>query len=471
MSIAEKEVVASSEEKVLLSQFEAFGLHGSLLKGIFDQGIKKPTPVQTKTIKYAMTGGDVRVAAPTGTGKTLAYIAPVVQYLLENKTHKLKIRSLILAPTRELALQIHERVKQYTKFTNIKSASVCGGMRISSQINRLRRKTDILIATPGRLLDLVEQNALDLSDVSILILDEADRMLDMGFIPDVNKIFSLPRSLEQRMMFSATFNQQIQKIADKLLKHPAVINVAKVNSIPKNVTQIIHPVAVSEKIDLLINLISNKNWMQSIVFSKTKKGADDLAYKLNKQNINAKAIHGDLPQGKRNRVLEAFRENKTQVLVATDVAARGLDIRSLDSVINFDLPRDAEDYVHRIGRTGRAGAGGEAVTLVTNQDKRNWQRIAKDLNLSLSFSFLEGFGRDFSANIVDKKAKKSFGKFRKSSKPRQQKDLRENKNISKPRQKKDLRENKKSSKPRQQKDLRENKKGLKFFNKSKKTKI
>ena len=419
MSIVEKEVS--------LNNFDKFELHNDLLKGIYNNGINNPTPVQKQAIKLGILGGDVRVSAPTGTGKTLAYIAPVIQYLLTNKTHKLKIRALVLAPTRELALQIHERVKKYTKFTNIKSVSVCGGMKISGQINRLRRKTDLLIATPGRLLDLANQNALDLSEVKLLVLDEADRMLDMGFIPDVNKIFSLPNSLDQRMMFSATFNQQIQKIADSLLQNPSVINVAKANAIPKNLKQIAHPVSVNEKIDLLINLINNKNWSQSIIFTKTKKGADDLAFKLNKEKINTKAIHGDLPQGKRNRVLANFRDNKIQVLAATDVAARGLDIKSLDSVINFDLPRDSEDYVHRIGRTGRAGSGGEAVTFVTNHDNRNWQKILKDLKINLEFTFLEGFGRDINKQSKSNKKRNNYNKTKKTFNSKQRTDSKKTK--------------------------------------------
>ena len=430
MSIVEKEAS--------LSSFNNFELHNDLLKGISNNGISSPTPVQKQAIKLGVLGGDIRVSAPTGTGKTLAYIAPVIQYLLNNKTHKLKIRALVLAPTRELALQIHERVKKYTKFTNIKSVSVCGGMKINGQINRLRRKTDLLIATPGRLLDLVNQNALDLSEVKLLVLDEADRMLDMGFIPDVNKIFSLPNLLEQRMMFSATFNQQIQKIADNLLQKPNVINVARVNAIPKNLKQIAHPVSVNEKTDLLIKLINDKNWSQSIVFTKTKKGADDLAFKLNKEKINAKAIHGDLPQGKRNRVLAAFRDHKIQVLVATDVAARGLDIKSLDSVINFDLPRDSEDYVHRIGRTGRAGSGGEAVTFVTKHDTRNWQKILKELKTNLDFTFLEGFGRDINKQSTSNKKRKNYNKNRKNlhskqptSSKKSKKSYSSNKNTSK----------------------------------------
>ena len=419
MSIVEKEVS--------LNNFDKFELHNDLLKGIYNNGINNPTPVQKQAIKLGILGGDVRVSAPTGTGKTLAYIAPVIQYLLTNKTHKLKIRALVLAPTRELALQIHERVKKYTKFTNIKSVSVCGGMKISGQINRLRRKTDLLIATPGRLLDLANQNALDLSEVKLLVLDEADRMLDMGFIPDVYKIFSLPNSLDQRMMFSATFNQQIQKIADNLLQNPSVINVARANAIPKNLKQIAHPVSVNEKIDLLINLINNKNWSQSIIFTKTKKGADDLAFKLNKEKINTKAIHGDLPQGKRNRVLANFRDNKIQVLAATDVAARGLDIKSLDSVINFDLPRDSEDYVHRIGRTGRAGSGGEAVTFVTNHDNRNWQKILKDLKINLEFTFLEGFGRDINKQSKSNKKRNNYNKTKKTFNSKQRTDSKKTK--------------------------------------------
>ena len=417
-----KQVVAAPKkesptvEEVKKDGFVDFDFHEKVQQGIASQNIHQPTPVQKKAIPIILSGSDVRVSAPTGTGKTGTYSWPILDLLEKNKIHKQVIRALVIIPTRELALQVHERVRLYSKFSTIKPVVVCGGMKISSQIDKLRRKTDVLIATPGRLLDLVNQNIVCLRNIEMLVLDEADRMLDMGFMPDVERILKLTPKDCQRLLFSATYNKKMEYASNGLLKNPKVIEVSNKNHIPEKVKQTAHPVEASRKIELVINLLSENNWSQVLVFTKTKRGADNLAYQLNKSKFESRAIHGDLTQSKRNKVLTDFRNNKTQVLVATDVASRGLDIKQLDCVINYDLPSVIEDYLHRVGRTGRAGASGEAITLLTNEDRSYWQLIMKELSLQCKLVYLEGYGADFNDKV--KSSSKRGGRSGRSSQDR-----------------------------------------------------
>jgi ATP-dependent RNA helicase RhlE len=346
--------------------FDTLGLSAELLRAVADQGYREPTPVQRQAIPVILEGRDILAGAQTGTGKTAGFTLPLLQRLgaPTQANGRRGVRALILTPTRELAAQVQESVRTYGRHLPLSSAVIFGGVKINPQIDRLRRGVDILVATPGRLLDHVGQKTLNLSRVEILVLDEADRMLDMGFIRDIRRILALLPPRRQNLLFSATYTDDIRKLADGLLDAPALIQVPRCNATAARISQVIHPVDRERKRELLSFLIGSQDWRQVLVFTRTKHGANRLAQQLDRDGINAAAIHGNKSQGARTRALEDFKLGKVRVLVATDIAARGLDIDQLPHVVNFELPHVPEDYVHRIGRTGRAGREGEAVSLV-----------------------------------------------------------------------------------------------------------
>ena len=350
-------------------KFTDLGLAEPLLRAIADQGYDTPTPIQAQAIPAVLQGGDLMGGAQTGTGKTAGFTLPMLQRLSSEPAKKdakgrICIRALILTPTRELAAQVEESVRTYGKYLKLTSMVMFGGVGMQPQINALRRGVDILVATPGRLLDHHQQGTLDLSHVQIFVLDEADRMLDMGFVHDIKKVLSYLPAKKQSLLFSATFSDEIKALADKLLNNPALIEVARRNQTAENIAQKVHPVGREKKKALLSHLIKSGNWHQVLVFTRMKHGANRLAEFLNDEGITAMAIHGNKSQGARTKALADFKAGDLQVLVATDIAARGIDIDMLPHVVNFELPNVPEDYVHRIGRTGRAGAQGEAISLV-----------------------------------------------------------------------------------------------------------
>ena len=333
-----------------------------------EQGYTVPTPIQAQAIPVVLAGKDLLAAAQTGTGKTAGFTLPLLQ-LLSKRAGSKAVRCLILVPTRELAAQVQESVRTYGKYKPLRSTTIFGGVNINPQIQELRRGVDIVVATPGRLLDHVQQRTIDLRTVEILVLDEADRMLDMGFIHDIRRIIGLLPKQRQNLMFSATFPEEIRKLAGTFMHNPQLVEVARRNTPAELVAQVQHPVAQDRKRELLAHLVRENSWQQVLVFTKTKHGANRLAKQLTASGIDADAIHGNKSQPQRTRVLKRFKDNELQVLVATDIAARGIDIDELPHVVNFDLPHVAEDYVHRIGRTGRAGSSGEAVSLVSHDDR------------------------------------------------------------------------------------------------------
>ncbi len=346
--------------------FSSLGLSELILRAVDESGYTEPTPIQVETIPVVLSGKDVLAAAQTGTGKTAGFTLPLLQRLAAGPKVKANhIRTLVLTPTRELAVQVAESVATYGKHLPLKSGVVYGGVKINPQMMRLRSGIDVLVATPGRLMDLFRQNAVKFAQVETLVLDEADRMLDMGFIDDILEIIALLPRKRQNLLFSATFSNDIRKLSERLLNHPVQIEVSPRNSTAERVKQTVYEVDKSRKSALLSHLILNKNWQLVLVFTRTKNGADHLAQELERANISTVVIHGDKKQNQRSRALKRFKEYKVRVLVATDVAARGLDINELPHVVNFDLPKVCEDYVHRIGRTGRAGSEGEAVSLVS----------------------------------------------------------------------------------------------------------
>lgn len=350
-------------------QFSDLGLRPELLDAISAQGYTSPSPIQAQAIPAVLEGHDVMGAAQTGTGKTAGFTLPILQQLSAGKPASAnQARALILTPTRELAAQVSDSVNRYGKQLPLRSTVVFGGVSINPQMKALRRGVDILVATPGRLLDLYNQNAVRFSDLEILVLDEADRMLDMGFIHDIKRIIKLLPAKRQNLLFSATFSDDIRTLAKGLVNNPVEIDVAPRNTTVERVKQLVYPVDKNQKSKLLIRLIQDHNWYQVLVFSRTKHGANRLAKQLDQAGLPAAAIHGNKSQNARTKALKDFKDNKIQVLVATDIAARGIDISQLPHVINFDLPNVAEDYVHRIGRTGRAGASGEALSLVAEEE-------------------------------------------------------------------------------------------------------
>ena len=338
--------------------FSSLGLSEQLVRATSDQGYETPSPIQAQAIPAVLSGRDVMAAAQTGTGKTAGFTLPLLQRLGENPRTGKGPRALILTPTRELAAQVHDSVNLYSKYVPTKAAVVFGGVKINPQMMKLRKGLDVLVATPGRLMDLYQQNAVRFNEVEILVLDEADRMLDMGFIRDIRKILALLPAKRQNLLFSATFSNEIRTLAEGLLDNPVQVEVAARNTSAENIKQSVYPVDQSQKTALLSKLVRDNSWDQVLVFTRTKHGANRLTQKLEKDGITAAAIHGNKSQGARTRALADFKAGEVRVLVATDIAARGLDIKQLPQVVNFELPNVPEDYVHRIGRTGRAGESG-----------------------------------------------------------------------------------------------------------------
>ncbi|MCE2830811.1 MAG: DEAD/DEAH box helicase [Oxalobacteraceae bacterium] len=375
--------------------FAELGLAEPLVRAVTEHGYTQPTPIQAQAIPAVLKGGDLLAGAQTGTGKTAGFTLPMLQRLNGGKRPAPRhVRALVLAPTRELAAQVNESVVTYGKYLKRTSEVVFGGVNINPQIQKLSRGVDILVATPGRLLDLMQQGALNLSAVEILVLDEADRMLDMGFIRDIRKVLAALPPKRQNLLFSATFADEIKALADSLLNQPQTIEVARRNSTVEVIGQKVHPVDRDKKHQLLAHLITEHNWFQVLVFTRTKHGANRLAEQLGKSGISAMAIHGNKSQAARTRALSEFKSGKLQALVATDIAARGIDIDQLPYVVNFDLPNVPEDYVHRIGRTGRAGATGEAVSLVCVDERDLLRDIERFIKREIPREVIAGFEPD-----------------------------------------------------------------------------
>ncbi|MFE8073344.1 DEAD/DEAH box helicase [Marinobacteraceae bacterium S3BR75-40.1] len=371
--------------------FSSLGLSEKLVRATADQGYDTPSPIQAQAIPAVLSGQDVMAAAQTGTGKTAGFTLPMLHRLAETPRQGKGIRALILTPTRELAAQVGANVRLYSKYLPTRSAEVYGGVKINPQIAKLRRGVDVLVATPGRLLDLHQQGAVRFDAVETLVLDEADRMLDMGFIRDIRKILALLPAKRQNLLFSATFSGDIRKLANSLLNNPVQIEVAVRNATADSVEQSVYPVDQSQKTALLSQLVRRHDWQQVLVFTRTKHGANRLTRKLENDGITAAAIHGNKSQGARTRALDDFKKGGIRVLVATDIAARGLDIKQLPQVVNFELPHVPEDYVHRIGRTGRAGECGHALSLVSTDEKRLLSGIERLIQKQLPRKTLEGF--------------------------------------------------------------------------------
>jgi len=398
--------------------FESLGLRAELLRAVSEKGYSVPTPIQQQAIPLILEGRDIMGGAQTGTGKTAGFTLPLLQRLMSaGKPDKGRraIRALVLTPTRELAAQVAESVDTYGRYLPLKSAVIFGGVKINPQIQKLRHGIDILVATPGRLLDHVSQNTVDLSKVEILVLDEADRMLDMGFIRDIRKVLALLGKQKQTLLFSATFSNEIKRLANDLLNSPALIEVAQRNTTAERVTQVVHPVDKGRKRELLSYLIGSNNWRQVLVFTRTKHGANRLSEQLITDGITAAAIHGNKTQGARTRALAEFKSGKVRVLVATDIAARGLDIDQLPHVVNFELPNVAEDYVHRIGRTGRAGNEGEAMSLVCVDELGLLKDIERLIKRDIPKLVIENFAPDLS--IKAEPINKGRGKQQAAKKP------------------------------------------------------
>ncbi|ADH85692.1 DEAD/DEAH box helicase [Desulfurivibrio alkaliphilus] len=356
--------------------FNELGLRAELLRAVSESGYSQPSPIQSKAIPVVLQGGDLLAGAQTGTGKTAGFALPLLQRLSEKPAQKSRpIRALVLTPTRELAAQVEASFRLYGKHLPLRTTVVFGGVSIRPQITTLRQGVDILVATPGRLLDHVSQKTIDLSKVEMLVLDEADRMLDMGFLRDIRKILALLPIQRQNLLFSATFSDEIKRLADGLLKSPTLIEVARRNTAAEQVDQAIYRIDKGLKRALLSHLISGQNWQQVLVFTRTKHGANRLAGQLAKDGISSTAIHGNKSQGARTRALADFKQGKVRVLVATDIAARGLDIEQLPHVVNYELPNVPEDYVHRIGRTGRAGCSGNAISFVCAEEHKQLHDI------------------------------------------------------------------------------------------------
>jgi len=352
-------------------EFSSLGLSESILQAVTEQGYTKASPIQAKAIPPVLEGRDVMAAAQTGTGKTAGFTLPMLELLSKgDKPQSNQARALVLTPTRELAAQVQESVYQYSKHTALRSDVVFGGVKINPQMQRLRRGVDVLVATPGRLLDLHSQNAIKFNQLEVLVLDEADRMLDMGFIHDLKRIMKLLPKNRQTLLFSATFSPEIRELAKGFVRNPVEVSVTPPNSTVKKIEQWIYAVDKGHKTKLLIDLIVDNNWEQVLVFSKTKHGANKITKQLNAIGITASPIHGNKSQSARTKALADFKSGAIRVLVATDIAARGLDIEQLPHVVNYDLPNVPEDYVHRIGRTGRAGASGEAISLVCSDEDK-----------------------------------------------------------------------------------------------------
>ena len=388
------------QEKFISTSFQNLGLSAELLRAVAEQGYTQPTPIQAQAIPVVLAGRDLIGAAQTGTGKTAGFTLPMLQLLSSHANYKNSastsparhpVRALILVPTRELAAQVQDSVRTYGKHLRIRSTVIFGGVGIGPQIAELRRGVDIVVATPGRLLDHVQQRTIDLRAVEILVLDEADRMLDMGFIHDIRRILGLLPPKRQNLLFSATFPDEIRRLSDQFLHDPATVEVARRNAPIELIAQVAHPVDKDRKRELLSHLVKTNNWQQVLVFTKTKHGANRLAEQLGQDGIDADAIHGNKSQPQRTRTLKRFKDNELQVLVATDIAARGIDIDALPHVVNYDLPNVSEDYVHRTGRTGRAGVTGEAVSLVSGEDRPLLAAIERLIGKKIEQRVIVGF--------------------------------------------------------------------------------
>ena len=395
-------------------KFINLGLIPLILKAVNKKGYDEPSPVQEKVIPLILKRKDVLASAQTGTGKTAGFTLPLLQILAKNSNsnHK-KIRALILTPTRELAAQIYENVVEYSTYLNLKSTVIFGGVNQNPQVSKIKSGIDILIATPGRLLDLENQRLLSLSNIEILVLDEADRMLDMGFQRDINKIMQLLPFKRQNLLFSATFSEDIKKLANGILNNPEIVETSPENSTVEAIIQYVYKVDKSKKSNLIISLIKEGNWIQVLVFTRTKHGANRLCKKMINANISAAAIHGNKSQGARTKALAGFKEGSIKILVATDIAARGLDIPLLPHVVNFELPNIPEDYVHRIGRTGRAGANGEAISLICSDEIQYLKDIEKLINLKIPTKIKKGFEPNPNA-VPDPPKQKNRNNFKKS---------------------------------------------------------
>jgi ATP-dependent RNA helicase RhlE len=387
-----------AEQQENFMSFDTLGLRADILRAIADQGYSTPTPIQLQAIPAVLKGGDILAGAQTGTGKTAGFTLPLLEKLsqvpVDQAAGRRPVRALILTPTRELAAQVFESVRDYGKYLPLRSTVVFGGVSINPQMMKLRGGVDILVATPGRLLDLVNQNAVSLRQVEVLVLDEADRMLDMGFIHDIKKVLALLPKQRQNLLFSATFSDEIKALADKLLNQPTLIEVARRNTASERVTQVVYPVDRNRKRELLSHLINKGEWQQVLIFTRTKHGANKLTEQLQDDGISAAAIHGNKSQGARTKALEDFKRGAIRALVATDIAARGIDIDQLPHVVNFELPNVPEDYVHRIGRTGRADAEGIAVSLVCIDEDKFLRDIEKLIKRNIDKEIISGFEPD-----------------------------------------------------------------------------
>ena len=377
--------------------FDELNLAPAILKAVHETGYETPTPIQAQAIPAVLEGHDLLAGAQTGTGKTAAFTLPMLNRLSQGTAPKNKfggkgIRALVLTPTRELAAQVEESVREYGKYLDINSTVVFGGVGMNPQIDRIKRGVDILVATPGRLLDLQQQGFLDLSTVEVLVLDEADRMLDMGFIHDVKKVLALVPKDKQSLLFSATFSDEIRELANTLLKNPQSIQVTPRNTTVQRISQVIHPVGRGKKKQVLLHIIQQHNWSQVLVFTRTKFGANNVAEFLTKNGVQAMALHGNKSQSARTQALAGFKSGEIRALVATDIAARGIDIDDLPHVVNYEIPNVSEDYVHRIGRTGRAGATGEAVSLVCMDEEGFMMDIERFTKQQIPVQVIEGFG-------------------------------------------------------------------------------
>lgn len=405
--------------------FKSLGLSEDLLKAIDKKGYTEPSPIQAKAIPLVLENKDVLASAQTGTGKTAGFVLPILEILSKKpQVGRRKIKALVLTPTRELAAQIYENAVEYSEFLDFRTAVIFGGVNQNPQVRAIKNGLDMLVATPGRLLDLINQKLLSIRDVEILVLDEADRMLDMGFQRDINKILAMLPKNRQNLLFSATFSSDIKKLANGFMHKPALVETVAANTTADRVDQLVIKVDKANKADLTIKLIKEGNWSQVLIFTRTKHGANRLAQKLDRKKISAAAIHGDKSQNQRTRALAGFKEGSVRVLVATDIAARGLDIPLLPHVINYELPNVPEDYVHRIGRTGRAGASGEAVSLVEINEYPYLKDIEKLLGEKIPGQILEGF------EPTDKAETKEDKKAKEAEKQRQIRARREKKNAS-----------------------------------------
>lgn len=390
--------------------FNSLGLSDALLKAVSKQGYTEPSPIQQKAIPLILERKDVLASAQTGTGKTAGFTLPMLQILSENQALRQRpVRALVLTPTRELAAQVYENVKQYSAFLDIKSAVIFGGVNQNPQVAILRHGVDVLVATPGRLLDLHNQKVLSLSKIEFFVLDEADRMLDMGFLRDIKKIISFLPQRRQNLLFSATFSKEIKTLAHGFLHHPVMVEATPENTAVEMINQKIYKVDKGKKPELLIKLISEGHWKQVLVFTRTKHGANKLTKKLISSQISAAAIHGNKSQGARTKALAGFKNGSIRVLVATDIAARGLDIPLLPHVVNFELPNISEDYVHRIGRTGRAGASGEAISLVCAEEITYVRDIEKLIGERINSQIVEGFEPNQNFSNAEAPSKKGSG--------------------------------------------------------------